>query len=33
LRGDDMDDLAQQNTDDALVAILAKLGDFRGLSR
>jgi hypothetical protein len=27
LRGDDMDDLAQQNTDDVLVAILAKLGD------
>jgi RNA polymerase sigma-70 factor (ECF subfamily) len=33
LRGGDMDDLAQQSADDALVAILAKLGDFRGLSR
>ena len=33
LRGGDMDDLAQQSADDALVAILGKLGDFRGLSR
>lgn len=33
LRGDDFDDLAQQSADDALVAVLAKLGDFRGDSR
>jgi RNA polymerase sigma-70 factor, ECF subfamily len=33
LRGGDLDDLAQQCADDALVAILAKLGDFRGESR
>jgi RNA polymerase sigma-70 factor (ECF subfamily) len=33
LRGGDMDDLAQQSADDALVAILGKLGDFRGASR
>lgn len=33
LRGDDMDDLAQQSADDALVAILGKLDDFRSLSR
>ena len=33
LRGGDHDDLAQQAADDALVAILAKLGDFRGASR
>jgi RNA polymerase sigma-70 factor (ECF subfamily) len=33
LRGGDMDDLAQQSADDALVAILGKLGDFRSLSR
>jgi RNA polymerase sigma-70 factor (ECF subfamily) len=33
LRGGDMDDLAQQSADDALVAILGKLGEFRGLSR
>jgi RNA polymerase sigma-70 factor, ECF subfamily len=32
-RGDDRDDLAQQSADDALVAVLAKLGDFRGASR
>ena len=31
LRGDDHDDLAQQSADDALVAVLSKLGDFRGL--
>jgi RNA polymerase sigma-70 factor, ECF subfamily len=33
LRGDDHDDLAQQSADDALVAVLGKLGDFRGDSR
>jgi len=33
LRGGDMEDLAQQSADDALVAILRKLGDFRGESR
>lgn len=33
LRGDDHDDLALQSADDALVAILGKLGDFRGDSR
>jgi RNA polymerase sigma-70 factor, ECF subfamily len=33
LRGDDFDDLAQQSADDALMSILARLDDFRGLSR
>ena len=33
LRGDDFDDLAHQAADDALVAILGKLDDFRGDSR
>jgi RNA polymerase sigma-70 factor (ECF subfamily) len=33
VRGGDHDDLAQQSADDALVAVLAKLGDFRGDSR
>jgi RNA polymerase sigma-70 factor (ECF subfamily) len=33
LRGDDYDDLAHQSADDALIAILRKLGDFRGESR
>jgi RNA polymerase sigma-70 factor (ECF subfamily) len=33
LRGGDYEDLAQHSADDALVAILAKLGDFRGESR
>ena len=33
LRGGDYDDIAQQSADDALVAILRKLGDFRGESR
>lgn len=33
LRGGDFEDLAQQAADDALVAVLAKLGDFRGESR
>jgi RNA polymerase sigma-70 factor (ECF subfamily) len=32
-RGGDHDDLAQQSADDALVAVLSKLGDFRGDSR
>jgi RNA polymerase sigma-70 factor, ECF subfamily len=33
LRGDDFDDLAVQSADDALVAILKKLDEFRGDSR
>jgi RNA polymerase sigma-70 factor, ECF subfamily len=33
LGGGDPEDLAQQSADDALVAILARLGDFRGESR
>jgi RNA polymerase sigma-70 factor (ECF subfamily) len=33
LRGDDYADLAMQSADDALVAVLAKLDDFRGASR
>jgi RNA polymerase sigma-70 factor, ECF subfamily len=33
LHGDDHDDLAHQSADDALVAVLRKLGDFRGDSR
>ena len=33
LRGDDYDDLAHQSADDALVAVLSKLGEFRGDSR
>ena len=33
LRGGDFDDLAQQSANDALVAILAKLGTYRGESR
>ena len=33
LRGDDFDDLAVQSADDALVAILRKLNEFRGDSR
>ena len=33
LRGGDFDDIAQQAADDALVSVLARLGDFRGLSR
>jgi RNA polymerase sigma-70 factor, ECF subfamily len=32
LRGDDHEDLAQQSADDALMAILRKLDDFRGES-
>ena len=33
LHGDDREDLAQQSADDALLAVLRKLGDFRGESR
>jgi RNA polymerase sigma-70 factor (ECF subfamily) len=33
LRGDDHEDLAQQSADDALLAVLGKLDDFRGESR
>jgi len=33
LRGDDQEDLAQQSADDALAAVLAKLGAFRGEAR
>src|SRR4051812_2788033 len=33
LRGGDQEDLAQQSADDALLAVLAKLEDFRGESR
>ncbi|HEV2727121.1 MAG TPA: sigma-70 family RNA polymerase sigma factor, partial [Solirubrobacterales bacterium] len=33
LRGGDYEDLAQQSADDALLAVLAKLGDYRGEAR
>ena len=33
VRGEDLDDLALQAADDALVAVLAKLDDYRGASR
>jgi len=33
LRGDDLDDLAQQAADDAFVSVLRRLDDFRGASR
>lgn len=33
LRGADLDDLANQAADDALVSVLARLDDFRGASR
>ena len=33
LRGGDFDDIALQSADDALVAVLAKLDDYRGASR
>ena len=33
LRGDDFDDLAHQAADDALVSVLRRLDDYRGLSR
>ena len=33
VRGEELDDIANQAADDALVAVLAKLDDFRGASR
>jgi RNA polymerase sigma-70 factor, ECF subfamily len=33
LRGDELDDIAMQSADDAVVSVLAKLDDFRGESR
>jgi RNA polymerase sigma-70 factor (ECF subfamily) len=33
LRGDDLDDIAMQSAHDALMAVLRKLGDYRGASR
>lgn len=33
LRGEDREDLAQQSADDALLAVLRKLDEFRGESR
>ena len=33
LRGDELDDIALQAADDALVSVLARLADFRGESR
>jgi RNA polymerase sigma-70 factor, ECF subfamily len=33
LRGDELDDIAVEAADDALVSVLARLDDFRGLSR
>ena len=33
VRGEELDDLAMQAADDALMAVLAKLDDFRGASR
>jgi RNA polymerase sigma-70 factor, ECF subfamily len=33
LRGNDLDDIAMQAADDALMSVLAHLDDFRGLSR
>jgi RNA polymerase sigma-70 factor (ECF subfamily) len=33
LRGNDLDDVAQQAADDALMSVLARLDDFRGASR
>jgi len=33
LRGDDLDDIANQAADDALVSVLRRLGDYRGASR
>jgi RNA polymerase sigma-70 factor, ECF subfamily len=33
VRGNDLDDLAQQAADDALMSVLRRLDDFRGLSR
>ena len=33
LRGDDLDDIANQAADDALVSVLRRLDDYRGASR
>jgi RNA polymerase sigma-70 factor (ECF subfamily) len=33
LRGDELDDIATEAADDALMSVLARLDDFRGLSR
>jgi RNA polymerase sigma-70 factor (ECF subfamily) len=33
VRGEELEDIAMQAADDALVAVLGKLGDFRGASR
>ena len=33
LRGDELDDIALEAADDALVSVLARIDDFRGLSR
>jgi RNA polymerase sigma-70 factor (ECF subfamily) len=33
VRGEELDDIATQAADDALMAVLAKLGDYRGASR
>ena len=33
LRGNDLDDIANQAADDALLSVLARLDDFRGMSR
>jgi len=33
LRGNELDDIAQEAADDALISVLARLDDFRGLSR
>ena len=33
LRGNELDDIAQEAADDAVISVLARLDDFRGLSR
>jgi RNA polymerase sigma-70 factor (ECF subfamily) len=33
LRGDELDDMAMEAADDALMSVLRRLGDYRGLSR
>ena len=33
LRGNDLDDIAYEAADDALMSVLARLDDFRGMSR
>jgi RNA polymerase sigma-70 factor (ECF subfamily) len=33
IRGDDLEDIAMEAADDALVSVLRRLGDYRGLSR